>query len=79
MEIADIQQTEIDPAKLKEARGNRAPSEVARAVDIPYTHLWAIEKGSRNPSALVFIKLCLLYGVQIDQVVSQKKIAESVI
>ncbi len=73
MEINDIQSAEIDPSKLQGARGNRSPSEVARALGIPYQHLWAIENGKRNPSASLLVKLCLFYGVDLSDIVTEKK------
>jgi transcriptional regulator with XRE-family HTH domain len=70
MDISAIQNIEIDPAKLQAARGCRPASEVARLLGITYQQLWAIEKGSRNPSAPILVKLCFLYGVDIKDIVS---------
>lgn len=74
MEINDIQNAEIDPSKLQAARGDRSPSEVARALDIPYQHLWAIENGKRNPSASLLVRMCLFYGVDLADIVSEKNL-----
>lgn len=70
MDITDIQNVEIDPAKLQKARGDRSPSEVARLLGITYQQLWQIENGIRNPSAPILVKLCFLYGVDIKDIVS---------
>lgn len=63
MDATTIQNLEIDPMKLQQARGTRSPSVVARTLGITYQQLWAIETGLRRPSAPVFIRLCFLYDV----------------
>jgi transcriptional regulator with XRE-family HTH domain len=73
MDIETIRNVDIDPAKLKAARGDRSPSEVAKLFGIERQHLWAIENGSRKPSAPLLIRLCLFYGVGLKDIISAEK------
>lgn len=77
MDIETIRSVDIDPAKLKAARGERSPSEVARLFNIERQHLWAIENGSRKPSAPLLIKLCLFYGVGLTDIISGENFCTS--
>jgi len=77
MDNNPIQNIEIDPAKLQAARGCRSASEVARLLGISYQQLWNIEKGARNPSAQILVKLCFLYNVDIKDIVSCENILQA--
>ncbi|MCI0337144.1 MAG: helix-turn-helix transcriptional regulator [Acidobacteria bacterium] len=55
---------EIDPAKLKAARGGRSPSETARQLGISYQYLHMIEAGKRDVPSEVLVKMCKLYGIE---------------
>ena len=77
MDTNAIQNIELDPAKLRAARGTRSPSEVARALGIGYQQLWQIENGARNPSASVLVKLCFLYDIDIKDVVSAENFLQA--
>jgi transcriptional regulator with XRE-family HTH domain len=56
----------IDPATLRAARGDRSPSEIARQLGISYQYLWMIESGKRGISGDILARMCLLYGVTIE-------------
>lgn len=58
--------TNINPAKLKEARGNRSPQAVADAIGISRQHLWQIENGKRSPGSAILTKLCWLYDLELS-------------
>lgn len=55
---------EIDPARLKAARGHRSPTETARLLGISYQYLHMIEAGKRNVPSEVLVKMCALYGIE---------------
>lgn len=58
---------EISPPKLRQARGRRVASHVAKTIGISRQHLFSIEKGDTRPNADVLARLCLLYGVEIGE------------
>lgn len=70
MDINTILNVEIDPAKLMAARGDRPRSEVAKLFNIERQHLWAIETGTKKPSAPLLVRLCLFYGVDLKDIIS---------
>lgn len=57
----------VDPARLKEARGDRSPSAVAREVGVTRQQIWNYENGHSAPSGDIVARLCRLYGVDIEQ------------
>jgi transcriptional regulator with XRE-family HTH domain len=58
----DTTRLKVDGKKLKEARGDRSPTEVAEAVGITYAQLWNIENDKSQPSSGVLLSLCTIYG-----------------
>jgi len=60
----------INFARLKMARGSRPASQVARMIGISYQQLWNIETGKRRPSLKVLVKLCTLYGIPMQRIIS---------
>jgi DNA-binding XRE family transcriptional regulator len=73
MDIETIQNVDIDPAKLKAARGERSVPDVAKLFNIHRKHIYAIESGSRKPSSPLLIKLCLLYDVGLKDIIRDEK------
>jgi transcriptional regulator with XRE-family HTH domain len=67
----DLMNLEVDAQKLRKARGDRSPSEVARAVGITYNQLWNLENRKSKPSSDVLVRLCALYGVALNELVSE--------
>lgn len=74
MDIETIRNADIDPAKLKAARGEMPVPDVAKLFNIHRKHIYAIESGSRKPSSPLLIKLCLLYGVGLNDIIRDEKI-----
>lgn len=66
----DLKNIRIDPTKLKLARGARGLTESARSVGISKQSLCNYESGRSEPPSSAIAKLCLLYQVPIDQLVS---------
>ena len=62
---------EISPPKIKQARGKVGLSHAARTVGISRQHLWAIENGDVRPNSDVLARLCILYGVEINDLTRQ--------
>lgn len=58
----------IDPTKLREARGSRAALAVAEAVGISRQHLWQIETGKRKPGSEILTRLCWLYDLKLADI-----------
>lgn len=76
--MVKLEKQVIDYAKLREARGNRTASAVARAVGISRQHLWKIEEGKTVPSLTVLTDLCWLYGLELSDIsngFSKQKVA----
>lgn len=63
MRIMDLQ---IDPAKLKRARGEREALSVAEMCGITKQRLWNYENGYSDPPSRVLLMLCLIYKTNID-------------
>lgn len=57
----------IDYNKLKEARGTRRVTAVAKAIGISRQMLWNIENGKKMPSRDTLTKLCFLYDLDMKQ------------
>lgn len=62
---------EISPHKLRRARGKRTQTEAARLAGISRQALWLIETGRTKPTGDVLVRLCLLYGVQLHDLIRQ--------
>ncbi|MEW6212514.1 MAG: helix-turn-helix transcriptional regulator [Acidobacteriota bacterium] len=60
--------------KLKQARGDMSLSDVGKRVGVSPQQVWNIETGSRQPSAEVLLRLCLLYGLKLADVTRDEKI-----
>lgn len=69
----DLQEIKIDPEKLKAARGERGLTAVASAIGISKQQLWNYENGLSEPSSSTIAKLCLLYQVSIESLLSTGK------
>lgn len=62
----DLTCIEFDGQKLREARGDRSLTNVARAVGISKQMLWNYENGQGDPSSDVIVRLCLFYQRPIE-------------
>lgn len=56
----------ISPIRLREARGDKKGSAVARQLGISRQRLYAYETGKDRPPGEIALRLCLLYGVEPD-------------
>lgn len=54
----------IDPAKLREARGERKAAQIAATLGISKQYLSMIELGRRSVPSDVLVKMCSLYDVR---------------
>ena len=54
--------------RLRELRGIRTRTGVARALGLPYSTLQSYEDGSRNPSKKMQQKLADYYGVPVESI-----------
>ena len=61
----------VNSARLRSARGGRTLREVAQLLGITYQQLWNIENGKRRPSLGVLVKLCALYDLPIDRIITR--------
>lgn len=61
-----LQEIQIDYQKLRDARGERGLTEVARTIGISKQQLWNYENAFSEPSPATLAKLCLLYQIQIE-------------
>lgn len=66
-------QVQFDFEKLRETRGVRSIKEVAKLVGIQPSTLCNYEAGIRKPSPTILARLCLLYGVQISDLVTRQQ------
>jgi transcriptional regulator with XRE-family HTH domain len=66
-EMDDLTEVEIDHEKLKAARGKLTPTQVAGVVGVTPQQIWNIENGVKNPSGNLLARLCLLYGVDLRE------------
>lgn len=64
----DSTKLKINHAKLKEARGERSATAVAKALGISRQHLWRIEEGEQKPGSDVLARLCWLYDLKISDI-----------
>ncbi len=69
-ELGTLTAIELDHSKLKEARGTLEISQVAKAVGKGYQLIWQIEKGTANPSAIVLLRMMILYGLKVEDVIA---------
>jgi len=67
----------IDPVKLVKARGDRAAAQVARDTGLSRQQLWNYENGLFKPSGDTVAKLCLHYGIQIKDLLSEPELRRS--
>jgi len=65
----DFTTVTIDQAKLAVLRGDRKQKEVAESVGITPQRLWNYESGSYRIPADVFVRLCLFYNVQVQELI----------
>lgn len=56
---------ELSPPKLRRARGKRSQEEAAAIIGISREYLSMIENGQSLPNVNIVARLCLLYGVEI--------------
>jgi len=61
-----LQHIEFDGLKLREARGDRQLTEVARIIGISKQRLWNYENGLYDPSSDIVVRLCMLYQKPIE-------------
>ncbi len=69
--------TVINRDALKQARGLRSISEVAKEVGVSRQQIWQYEAGKTVPSLPVLIRIANLYGVGIEKLVDQKNFASA--
>lgn len=62
MNLLEIQ---VDPKRLKSARGPRSGADVARQIGISRQQLWNYENGFAPIPSDVLARLCLLYKIEI--------------
>ena len=62
---ADLANVRLDPAKLLKARGNLTRTQVAKACGVGYTAIHNIETGYNRPTSELLAKLCVLYNVDV--------------
>lgn len=70
-QIIALPEVRIDPNKLREARGERVQSHVARDVGIDRQRLSDYERGVCDPPADVLARLCILYGIDISHLTNR--------
>ncbi len=70
MKLADIR---LNPAKLREARGERTVRQVASLVGVSPQHISMIERGLSQPSADVLLRLCRLYQIDLSDLVIEER------
>lgn len=68
-----LNKLEIDPQKLKAARGERPIQEVAKILGITRQQMWNYEAGERLPPANKLLRLCVLYGIDIADLVKNRE------
>lgn len=51
----------IDTDKIRKARGDRPIGATAKALEISYQYLWAIETGKKKPSLDLFMRMASYY------------------
>jgi len=61
---------DISPEKLRAARGARSLSEVASLTGVSKQQICNCESGQSKPSAVLLLRLCLLYGVDVKSLAS---------
>lgn len=69
--MTDLTNIKVDPAKLIAARGERQQVEVAKAIGISKQRLWNYEAGLYSVPGEVLARLCLLYKVSVEQIVTK--------
>lgn len=62
----ELKNIEFDTQKLREARGDRALTDVAQTIGVTKQMLWNYENGYGDPSSAVVARLCLLYQKPIE-------------
>lgn len=73
-----IKTADIDPAKLRDARlawENAAPGRnravAAEVAGVGWQQIWQIENGTRKASQPVLVRLCLLYGISVAELLPE--------
>ncbi len=61
-----IEQIEFDGAKIRELRGSRSQSDVAKSVGISRQALNQIEQGETKPSADTLLRLCSVLKIELS-------------
>lgn len=67
----------ISPEKLKKARGIRSRSGVAKEIGVTRQQIFYYEKGISEPPLSVVSKMLFLYGVKFEDIIDEKKFAQS--
>ena len=67
----------IDPAKLRDARekSGLTQEEVGNRCGVTYQQISHIERGNKQPSSSLLIRLCALYGVELAEVTTEAQAA----
>jgi transcriptional regulator with XRE-family HTH domain len=68
--IARLQEVNVDPSKLKSARGKRRLTQCAKAIGVTRQQLWNYENAQCEMSSSTFAKLCILYRVSLEAVLN---------
>lgn len=68
--VTDFTNIGVDGSKLRKARekSGLTQSQVGKAVGIGKAAISKIENGGKSPSSDVLVRLCKLYGVQIENI-----------
>lgn len=67
----------LDLVRLKQARGLRSQSAVAKAIGVSRQQIWNYENGESEPPISVLIKLATLYGIKPQDMLLQKDLSVS--
>lgn len=69
--------TVINREALKQARGLRSVSDVAKEIGVTRQQIWQYEAGKTVPSLSVLVRLANLYGIGIEKLIDQKNLASA--
>jgi transcriptional regulator with XRE-family HTH domain len=75
LHTVDLANVQIDPAKLQTARGKLTRHQVAVECDVGYTAIYNIETGRNRPTADLLAKLCVLYNVDVRDLLVEAEAA----
>lgn len=68
----DLTDIQIDPARLRTARGSRRAAAVARMIGTTRSCICNWEHGTNQPPSYLLARLCILYGVTVQDLIVKK-------